>query len=717
MFLSLVSMFAIPESPETSSKASSDQNRSRRRRRNHETPLQQEIRLARYRRRVRSSKVWLMFLSTLVLFVVILYYCVEMHAPAAEETWGRSRSPQQPHLRRSQQVLVFPTNFPNTQQAADHHNKDAETTLPTQKGFIHSEDPSAVSLIGQLFYREHAVENNASQNYDDNLYEGRDESPPTTREKPYKDPSMYGWTPDIYPNPLVNPMRCSIAYLQHPPLAVAQSNNTSTQQQLRLCDPDWVLGGVFLERIAAALHNFSEVFGRDEDGPWDVAVGPSDRRRLSKTATLPPPRQQQNDLALPNIARRLQQQEGDDDFVLPRVELAVATVRKMNLPAVLRQGSYYAYEDEDDMVNDAAQIFSRSLHDNWWRDPLCTPPSEQQDEEDPACINTEAASHGILIFLSIQDRVCFISTGGAISSVLPWWRLDHIVTSMKPDLRRRDYGNALLHAIQDLSNMLEAGPPTLSDRLHDFVARFGVVIAFALFTFFFGAWGEYRDRRKRWQYAEQRSTLTAMDREKARQLQREYKNRSCPICLEDFPCTGPVSTDETTEKSSSPGLSKSENTSLRRVDTYGIPLCGADNKKIKMLRCGHVFCETCWKSWVHSGCGNPCNCPMCRQDVGKTPRKRRQHREESSSRPGMGEEFTNNGNDDASASPAQNVRTQMLTTSYDTMSLIQPPGSLFRGTALIVRSPARARSGEAAPLLARDDGGTALESAASAETL
>jgi len=63
-----------------------------------------------------------------------------------------------------------------------------------------------------------------------------------------------------------------------------------------------------------------------------------------------------------------------------------------------------------------------------------------------------------------QDRVSFISTGSGISTVLPWWRLDHIVASVKPDLRHRDYGNALLRAIDDLSNMLEAGPPTLSDR-------------------------------------------------------------------------------------------------------------------------------------------------------------------------------------------------------------------------------------------------------------
>ena len=215
----------------------------------------------------------------------------------------------------------------------------------------------------------------------------------------------------------------------------------------------------------------------------------------------------------------------------------------MNVPAVLRQGSYYTYEDEDDMVNDAAQIFARYLHDHWWSSASFPDDGKPLNDKHNA-----RRDYGILIFLSIQDRVCFISTGSAISSVLPWWRLEHIVSSMKPDLRHRDYGRAVLTAIDDLGAMLAAGPPTVQDRLHDFLARFGVVIVFALFTFFFGAWGEYRDRRKRWQYAESRSKLNPLEREKARRLQRDFRTTSCPICLDSFDC-GPYGSGETSENS------------------------------------------------------------------------------------------------------------------------------------------------------------------------
>lgn len=283
----------------------------------------------------------------------------------------------------------------------------------------------------------------------------------------------------------------------------------------------------------------------------------------------------------------------------------------MNLPAVLRQGSYYTYEDEDDMVNDAAQLFARYLHDEWWQSH-CTP-----DPDLGICVG--GREYGILIFLSILDRVCFISTGSDIAFILPWWRLEHIVTNMKPDLRRRDYGTAILRAIDDLALMLEAGPPTMSDRFHDFVSRFGVVVAFAIFTFFFGAWGEYRDRRKRWHYAETRSRLSGVEKEKARQLQQNYHTRSCPICLEPFLPSDleGLDVEEEDGEDEETGEPRKKN-GMRRVDSYGIPCRGTDGRPLKMLRCGHIFDESCWKTWVNSGYGNPCICPVCRQDVGKS---------------------------------------------------------------------------------------------------
>ena len=198
---------------------------------------------------------------------------------------------------------------------------------------------------------------------------------------------------------------------------------------------------------------------------------------------------------------------------------------------------------------------------------------------------------------------------------------------MKPALRRGSYGDAILGAINDASAMLDAGPPDFHERFADFVARFGVVIAFATFTFLFAAWGEYRDRRRRWQYAESRSKLSHHEREEARKLQSEYHTISCPICLENFDIADVAKAgDEDGGEGGSSG-------GMRQVDSYGIPLSGTDGQPLKMLRCGQVFDKSCWTTWIHSGQGNPNVCPICRMDVGGSSRRRRKRR---SSCPGSG---------------------------------------------------------------------------------
>jgi Prokaryotic RING finger family 4 len=112
----------------------------------------------------------------------------------------------------------------------------------------------------------------------------------------------------------------------------------------------------------------------------------------------------------------------------------------------------------------------------------------------------------------------------------------------------------------------------------------------------------------------------------------EFRTRCCPICLEnyDYGDSVPNDTDDQEEYSIPTAMGKpipSTNSLISLlgdprkgvVDEYGIPRRGADGRKIKLLRCGHMFCETCWRSWVHStACGSPCSCPVCRQDVGKT---------------------------------------------------------------------------------------------------
>mmetsp|Transcript_13321 Transcript_13321/g.25443 ORF Transcript_13321/g.25443 Transcript_13321/m.25443 type:complete len:424 (-) Transcript_13321:938-2209(-) len=279
------------------------------------------------------------------------------------------------------------------------------------------------------------------------------------------------------------------------------------------------------------------------------------------------------------------------------------------------------------MVNDAAQYFARYIHDTW---------SKRFTEEIKASSSSEGNINNnngaspvpptptsiVLIFISTRDRICYISSGTRIAAILPWWRLEHVVQDMKQDLRKGQTGDALDVAIEELTELLLDGPPSFGDRVNDFFQRFGIVMLFTIFTFVFATWGEFRDQRKGLFFAERRSRMTAAEKEKARSLQKEFCTNMCPICLEPFDLTPGKDTDDDDDRDL-PNEGKCtviQKPKIKRVDSFDIPLVGSDDQPIKMLRCGHIFDNTCWSMWADSGHGNPMICPVCRQDVGRPKR-------------------------------------------------------------------------------------------------
>jgi hypothetical protein len=181
---------------------------------------------------------------------------------------------------------------------------------------------------------------------------------------------------------------------------------------------------------------------------------------------------------------------------------------------------------------------------------------------------------------------------------------------MKDDMRSGDYFQAISSAINNIAQLLDEGPPTVSEKTVDFLRRFGVVLLFSSITFFLAICGEYRDRKKRYEEAEFLSEMDGVERDKARILQREFKTDSCPICLESF-------------HNVKDGTSKGLERGMTRVDSYGIPIKGNDGKDLKILRCGHIFDYTCWRCWItSSSCGDPGICPVCRANITRKRRER-----------------------------------------------------------------------------------------------
>jgi hypothetical protein len=148
-------------------------------------------------------------------------------------------------------------------------------------------------------------------------------------------PQIFGWTPDAYPDPTKDPIRCSLSFLPDKTIAAVRD--------LRLCDPDWVLGTTYLQEVALTLVNFTEVFTNQ----WDVGVVGENHRKMSEARTqaqvsreslthfVSPIQQSGMELVrrmtfLPNrlLVEDISTGQGGRT-ILPRVSVAVAIVRKV----------------------------------------------------------------------------------------------------------------------------------------------------------------------------------------------------------------------------------------------------------------------------------------------------------------------------------------------------------------------------------------------------
>ena len=219
----------------------------------------------------------------------------------------------------------------------------------------------------------------------------------------------------------------------------------------------------------------------------------------------------------------------------------------------------------------AAEAFAVQLHNLWGVGSV-----------------TECGGTGLLIFFSIRDRAFFVSRGKAVESSLTDKRIDRVMDTIKPYLRDQDYARGLMKLLDESDKYLAQGPPSKEELYHDMLESLLPLSIFVFMTGMFGlkGWLQHRDARE---YVRVETQLSQLDRDRAEALQGRYQCTSCPICLENF--------------ENAPGE---------------VPTKGSDGLPLKLLRCGHVFDETCWSEWVSSGTGNILRCPICQQDVGSS---------------------------------------------------------------------------------------------------
>ncbi len=306
---------------------------------------------------------------------------------------------------------------------------------------------------------------------------------------------------------------------------------------------------------------------------------------------------------------------------------------------------YSVLKDEDDMIHDAAEYFADYLHSKWFS-------SEKEDSDQEAGARI---ANGILIFISVDDFVCFISAGNGVAAVLPWWRLLRIVDKMNELMHYNNYYDAVMNAVHDISSMLDEGPPSTSERVGDFLNRFGAVLFFTSTTICLAICGEYRDQQKRYDDAESLSRMDEVEEQKAKILQKKYKTDECPICLEpihqvcDDDDNDSDSNDDSVSDDNDGGLTSRSNLSLR---SYGLDRSIDGNGDVKMLRCGHIFHYTCWKCWImHGTNGDQTICPVCRQNIARKKRGSTSSRRSNASGSGP-RSSSGSGSDDSQSEEA-----------------------------------------------------------------
>jgi uncharacterized membrane protein YgcG len=244
------------------------------------------------------------------------------------------------------------------------------------------------------------------------------------------------------------------------------------------------------------------------------------------------------------------------------IQMAVALANRLDLVP------YGPYEDREEK---AAKDFAIHIHNDWG-----------------VGVEAECGGTGLLFFLSVLDRSLYVSRGRALEAILTDRRLDRAIDRIKPFLRNQDYAKAALNMMEELGKYLDKGPPSTEERRQDMLET---LIPLSFFATILGcAFLKSRsERREARAYAQLESQLSQLDRDRAEALRGKYQCTSCPICLENF--ADPVKGEEHSSK-------------------------GSDGLPLKLLRCGHVFDETCWSEWISGGSGNVTRCPICQQDVG-----------------------------------------------------------------------------------------------------
>lgn len=334
---------------------------------------------------------------------------------------------------------------------------------------------------------------------------------------------------------------------------------------------------------------------------------------------------------------------------MKEVEIAVVIVNRMDVNGVTNKVSG---------TEKKAEIFARTLHDTWG-------------------VGDKETNKGVVLFISVYDRVIYFSTGSGVAQTLDSRVIESLISGMRQYLRRGDYGTAIIHTLIEMDLLLTRKiKPTYGGRVRENVSSnpsegggdspgetffaFGVLAVFIGFAFYINRSQNNRIRG----YERGRQQLDKLMKEVDQIKDHKYACTSCPICLEDFPTpfvptttstfpqepvpttaivddqkvdspvssspsSTPLDEESTKEKRSDEGVNEppvaepvlseplSTSTTPTGDTTSTSPTTNDSEKKPMALKCGHVFCRGCLEEYLSKPDGT--KCPICRADIDDDP--------------------------------------------------------------------------------------------------
>lgn len=247
-------------------------------------------------------------------------------------------------------------------------------------------------------------------------------------------------------------------------------------------------------------------------------------------------------------------------------------------------------------TSERAALFAREIHTSW-------------GVGDAACEN------GVVVFVAVDDRRVFISTGAGTKQVLTDKRTQQLTDAMRGPLRAGNYGVALSRAVDHIG-IIVSGRAVPEAPNMDFGGWLPGLFFFLVCCPCMCC-GQAASHRRNRRYSTCRAALRRIDNDTSAARAGAYTATSCPICLEQFA----TPTDDEKKKSDAGDVVDVEAALLpssRDASTRTSNDTPADRNARVALPCGHSFHSVCISDWVDGGSGGEQNrqqCPVCRASV------------------------------------------------------------------------------------------------------